>query len=72
MEIEGAYQGMECWADVAVSEFYADARENINELRIIDTELVLDHAQVFEAQEGKILLMHTAQPGHHPEKEKSR
>lgn len=58
VEIEGAYQGMECWADVAVSEFYADARENINnELRIIDTELVLGlDAQVFEAQEGEILV----------------
>lgn len=58
VEIPGAYQGMECQADVVVSEFYADARENINnELRIIDTELVLDlDAQIFEAQEGEILV----------------
>jgi len=58
VEIPGAYQGMDCWADVYVSEFYADARENINnELRIIDTELVLGlDAQVYEAQEGEILV----------------
>jgi hypothetical protein len=58
VEIQGAYQGMECWADVAVSEFYADPGKNINnELRIIDTELVLGlDAQVFEAQEGEIIV----------------
>ncbi|HHY81788.1 MAG TPA: DUF3794 domain-containing protein [Clostridiales bacterium] len=58
VEIPGAYQGMECWADVYVSEFYADARENINnELRIIDTELVLGlDAQIFETLEGEILV----------------
>jgi hypothetical protein len=43
VEIPGAYQGMECFADAVVSEFYADPREDINnELRIIDTELVID------------------------------
>jgi len=57
VEIQGAYQGMECWADAAVTELYADPREDINgELRIIDTELVLAvDAQVFEAQEGEII-----------------
>ena len=57
VEIPGAYQGMECFADAVVSEFYADPREDINnELRIIDTELVIDlDAQIFEAQEGEIL-----------------
>ncbi len=57
-EIPGAYQGMECQAEINVTEFYADLRENINnELRIIDTELVLGmDAQVFEAQEGEILV----------------
>jgi hypothetical protein len=57
-EIPGAYQGMECHAEVMVTEFYADLRENINnELRIIDTELVLGmNAQIFEAQEGEILV----------------
>ncbi|HHU77563.1 MAG: DUF3794 and LysM peptidoglycan-binding domain-containing protein [Caldicoprobacterales bacterium] len=58
VEIPGTYQGMECRADVQVAEFYADPRENINnELRIIDTELVLAmEARIFEAQEGEILL----------------
>lgn len=57
-EIQGAYQGMECWADVSVTELYADPREDINnELRIMDTELVLSmDAQVYEAQEGEIIV----------------
>ena len=58
VEIQGAYQGMECWADVSISEFYVDPREDINnELRIMDTELVLSlDAQVFDAQEGEIIV----------------
>ncbi len=58
VEIPGAYQGMECQADVVVTEFYTDLRENINnELRIIDTEMVLGmDAKIFEAQEGEILV----------------
>jgi len=58
VDISGAYQGMDCTADVSVSEFYADPRENINnELRIIDAELVLNlDAQVFETQEDEILI----------------
>jgi len=57
VEIQGAYQGMECWADATVTEFYADPREDINgEKRIIDTELILAiDAQIFEAQEGEII-----------------
>lgn len=58
VDISGAYQGMDCTADVYVSEFYADPRENINnELRIIDAELILGlDAQVYEPQEGEILV----------------
>jgi hypothetical protein len=58
VDIAGAYQGMDCTADVHVNEFYADPRENINnELRIIDAELVLSlDAQVLEPQEGEILV----------------
>ena len=58
VEIPGAYQGMSSQAEVVVNEFYADPRENINgELRIIDTELVLGmNAQIFETQEGEVLV----------------
>jgi hypothetical protein len=58
VDISGAYQGMDCIADVQVTEFYADPRENINnELRIIDAELILSmDAQVLEPQEGEILV----------------
>ena len=65
-EIQGAYQGMECWADVSVTELYADPREDINnELRIMDTELVLSmDAQVYEAQEGEIIVDAQPQPAH--------
>lgn len=57
VDIPGAYQGMDCSVDVNVAEFYADPRENINnELRIIDTEIILGlDAQVFEPEEGDIL-----------------
>ncbi|NLA83508.1 MAG: DUF3794 domain-containing protein [Clostridiales bacterium] len=57
VEIPGAYQGMDCRADVQVEEIYVDPRENINgELRILDTELILGiNAQVLEFQEGEIL-----------------
>jgi len=58
VDMPGAYQGMDCTADVHVSEFYADPREDINnELRIIDTELILGlNAQVYEPQEGDIIV----------------
>ncbi len=58
VDIPGAYQGMDCTAEVTVSEFYTDPRENINnELRIVDAELILNlEVQVFETQEDEILI----------------
>ncbi len=58
VDMPGAYQGMDCDVEVFVSDFYAEAKEDINnELRILDAEIILGlSAEVFEAQDSDILI----------------
>jgi hypothetical protein len=57
VDIEGAYAGIDCVVEASAAEFYAEAKEDINqELRLLDAEVILSvSARVFENQEWDIL-----------------
>ena len=57
VDIEGAYAGMDCVAEAIASEFYAEAKEDINqELRLLNSEVILSlSVKVFENHEWDIL-----------------
>ncbi|WP_129721627.1 DUF3794 and LysM peptidoglycan-binding domain-containing protein [Xylanivirga thermophila] len=57
VDIPGAYQGMDCDANVTVEDVYVEAREDINgELRIIGIEVLLSvEGEVFEIENKRIV-----------------
>lgn len=58
VEIVGAYQGLECAADVWVQELFVESREDINgELRVLNVEAVISaEARVFESETKELLI----------------
>ncbi len=58
VDIVGAYQGLECTADVWVQELFLDPREDINgEMRVLNVEAVIAaEAQVFETETKELLI----------------
>lgn len=58
VDIVGAYQGLECAADVWVQELFVEPREDINgEMRVLNVEAVIAaEARVFETEEKELLI----------------
>jgi hypothetical protein len=58
VDIVGAYQGLECAADVWVQELFVEPREDINgEMRVLNVEAVIAaEARVFETETKELLI----------------
>lgn len=58
VDIVGAYQGLECTADVWVQELFVEPREDINgEMRVLNVEAVIEaEARVFETETKELLV----------------
>lgn len=58
VDIVGAYQGLECTADVWVQELFVEPRENISgEMRVLNVEAVIAaEARVFETETKELLI----------------